>query len=67
VLNGEFFVGSYSYLSTEGYSDEKLTGRIIYGNDGSKIGVLYFDPESNTLCYVDIRNARDAILSNFNQ
>ncbi len=57
VMNGNFFVG-VPLSNSENYSNFKTTGRIVYGHDGQKIGVVFFDPNTNSVCYVDIDNVK---------
>jgi hypothetical protein len=63
VLNGEFFVGVPSDTGVSILPGYKTIGRIIYGLDGKKIGVVYFDSKNNTICFTTFDNVVSAISS----
>lgn len=67
VLNGDFYIGVPSTQELESYTNIQMVGRIVYGLDGKKIGVVYFDPNTNTVCYVDLQNVKSTFISYFNQ
>ncbi len=65
VLDGEFFIGIPSSTGIDLLPGYKTCGRIIYGFDGKKIGVIYYDTKTNTICYVDLNNVNSAISNIF--
>lgn len=63
VLNGEFFVGVPSDTGVSILPGYKTIGRIVYGLDGKRIGVVYFDSKNNTICFTTLNNVVGAISS----
>lgn len=66
VLDGEYYIGIPFTNQEDNYPGFKTNGRIVYGLDGSKIGVVYYDSKNGTICYVDLNNVIAAISSIFN-
>ncbi len=65
VFNGEFYLGTIYEDSFIGFSKIMVVGTIVYGIDGSKIGIVYFNPNENAIYFADIGNAQNAIISVF--